>query len=49
MPSRPDDVDMRPVDTSHLHISEEDAWAEFFKLNISGQDNAVYIRSWDRT
>jgi enterochelin esterase family protein len=43
------DPEMRLVDTTDAQMSEEDDWAAFFTLNISGQDKAAYIRSWDRT
>jgi enterochelin esterase-like enzyme len=44
-----DDLVMHPVDTTDAQTSEDDEYAAFFKLNISGQDKAAYIRAWDRT
>jgi enterochelin esterase-like enzyme len=41
------DVEMRPVDVTDAQISEEDEWAAFFMLDISGKDRAAYMRSWD--
>lgn len=42
-------VEMRSVDVTDAQISEEDEFAAFFTLDISGQDHAAYMRSWDRT
>jgi enterochelin esterase-like enzyme len=47
--SRQVDVEMHPVDTTDAQISEEDEYAAFFTLNISGKDKAAYMRAWDRT
>lgn len=43
------DVEMRPVDTTDAQISEEEEYAAFFRLDISGKDKAAYMRAWDRT
>jgi enterochelin esterase-like enzyme len=40
---------MHLVDTTDAQMSEEDEYAAFFALDISGQDKAAYIRAWDRT
>lgn len=45
----PTNVEMVPVDTNDAQSSEEDEWAAFFTLNISGKDRAAYMRAWDRT
>jgi enterochelin esterase family protein len=44
-----DDPVMHLVDTTDAQMSEEEEYAAFFTLNISGQDKAAYIRAWDRT
>lgn len=43
------DVEMHQVDTTDAQVSEEDEYAAFFTLNISGKDKAAYTRAWDRT
>ncbi len=47
--AEPSHVEMRPAETTDGQTSEEDEWAAFFTLNISGKDRASYMRSWDRT
>ncbi len=43
------DVEMRQVDTTDAQVSEEEEYAAFFTLNISGQDKVSYMQGWDRT
>ena len=43
------DVEMHPVDTTDAQVSEEEEYAAFFTLNISGQDKVAYMQGWDRT
>ena len=43
------DVEMHAVDTTDAQVSEEEEYAAFFALNISGQDKVAYMRGWDRT
>lgn len=42
-------VEMRAVDTTDAQMSEEEEWSLFFDLDMSGQDKAIYVLSWDRT
>lgn len=46
---RTDDVVMQPVDTTDAQTNEDDDWAAFFELDISGKDKASYVRSIDKT
>src|SRR5436189_1394243 len=43
------DVQMHPVDTTDAQVSEEEEYAAFFALDISGKDKAAYMLAWDRT
>jgi enterochelin esterase family protein len=47
--ARQGDVEMRSVDTTDAQTSEEEEYAAFFTLDISGKDRAAYMRAWDRT
>ena len=47
--TEPVGVEMHAVDTTDAQISEEDEYAAFFALDISGTDKVAYMRGWDRT
>lgn len=43
------EIKMIPVDTTDGQVPEEDEWADFLTLNISGRDKVAYVLSFDTT